>query len=307
MNIFRTTLACAFLAFLCSCATGLRESANFPATELPAAVAFNKEAGRGGHLIVTLRLENGEKVPLLVDTGTTVTCLDQSVEKSLGKNLGSETFWRFGAKLEAGIYASPNLYLGGTPLVTGSNICVLDFKPGSSDANHPIKGILGMDCLRHYCIQLDFAAGKMRFLDPGEVNVAQPGKAFHLTFSYGCPFIHHRSLVGGQGAKLLIQIDTGYNDGDGALRSELFEQEVQTHRLQTVGGVTNAQESQSGWLSKCVWNGQTYTNLLIGSSGNQVDSINLIGLRFLARHLVTLDFPNHTMYLKQISIGPLLE
>jgi hypothetical protein len=32
---------------------------------------------------------------------------------------------------------------------------------------------------------------------------------------------------------------------------------------------------------------------------------NLIGLGFLARHLVTFDFPNRTLYLKQTSVGPL--
>jgi hypothetical protein len=32
-----------------------------------------------------------------------------------------------------------------------------------------------------------------------------------------------------------------------------------------------------------------------------------IGLRFLARHLVTLDFPRHTFYLKRTSIGPLAD
>ncbi len=30
-----------------------------------------------------------------------------------------------------------------------------------------------------------------------------------------------------------------------------------------------------------------------------------MGIRFLARHLVTLDFPERTMYLKRTSIGPL--
>jgi hypothetical protein len=30
-----------------------------------------------------------------------------------------------------------------------------------------------------------------------------------------------------------------------------------------------------------------------------------IGLNFLARHLVTFDFPNHTLYLQRQSIGPL--
>jgi len=32
-----------------------------------------------------------------------------------------------------------------------------------------------------------------------------------------------------------------------------------------------------------------------------------LGLRFLARHLVTFDFPKRTMYLKQTSVGPLFD
>jgi hypothetical protein len=54
-------------------------------------------------------------------------------------------------------------------------------------------------------------------------------------------------------------------------------------------------------LPECVWDGRYYTNL-------DVDvGINAIGLRFLARHLVTFDFPNRTMYLKQTSTGPFLD
>jgi hypothetical protein len=35
--------------------------------------------------------------------------------------------------------------------------------------------------------------------------------------------------------------------------------------------------------------------------------MNVIGLRFLARHLVTLNFPKRTMYLKRTSPGPLVD
>ena len=52
-------------------------------------------------------------------------------------------------------------------------------------------------------------------------------------------------------------------------------------------------------LPTCVWNGQSYTNLLIGHG------VNSIGLRFLARHLVTFDFPNRTLYLKKTTGDPL--
>jgi hypothetical protein len=36
-------------------------------------------------------------------------------------------------------------------------------------------------------------------------------------------------------------------------------------------------------------------------SGRMTFFFNAIGLPFLARHLVTFDFPNHTMYLKRRS------
>ena len=162
-------------------------------------------------------------------------------------------------------------------------------------------GILGMAHLRHYCIQLDFEAGKMRFLDPNDVNAAELGKAFPLAFSSEGqserelirPFIHHSSLIEGKGADLLI--DTGFNI-DGGMKPGLFRREVWKQK----GDLTAGRTAQ---FRECVWDGETYTNLTIrtwpGSS--------LIGLRFLARHLVTFNFPKRTMYLKQTSIGPLVD
>ena len=46
---------------------------------------MNQDAGRGGILIVTLRLESGEKLPFIVDTGCQVTVFDKSLEGKLGK------------------------------------------------------------------------------------------------------------------------------------------------------------------------------------------------------------------------------
>jgi len=65
-----------------------------------------------------------------------------------------------------------------------------------------------MDILRHYCIQLDFEAGKMRFLDPDHLNTAELGKVFPLTLNGDRPFIQHDSLLGGTSANPLI--DTGF-------------------------------------------------------------------------------------------------
>jgi hypothetical protein len=270
------------LLLLCSGAATPEPSALVPASELPADVAMNKSAGQWGLLFLTLRLENGRELPFVVDTGSSWTMLDKSLEPTLGKRLDTITITSWDVKQAASVYAAPKLYLGGTPLDM-STIVTCDFRklrfPGAAG------GILGMDFLKHYCIQLDFEAGKIRFLDPYHVNAAALGKAFALTLSRGnLPTIHHASLSGGKATEALI--DTGYYV-DGVAKK----------------GAAKADDSGTVRLAECVWDGRTYRNLIVRADENA----SLLGLRFLARHLVTFDFPHRTMYLKQTSVGPLVD
>ena len=248
--------------------------------QLPAPVTINKEAGRGGHLTVTLRLESGKELPFEVDTGSPATVLDKSLEPQLGKRLGRSSINWWNRREESYIYAAPRLYLGSIALPTAARIFTSDLRAGTHT-----MGVLGMDCLKHYCIQLDFAAGKMRFLDSAHLEAAELGKAFPLTFAgvgperkFICPMIHHDSLAG-ENTNLVI--DTGCN----------------------IDGLVNegAINGTAMLLQECVWERKTYTNLIFAAA----DHVNVLGLSFLARHLVTLDFPDRIMYLKQTSIGPL--
>jgi hypothetical protein len=259
--------------FLCSCATPPHPSAIIPATDLPAEVSINKDAGRGGMLMVTLRLEDGENLPFMVDTGSTGTLLDKSLKSKLGKRLGTGTAVGWGGKGKTEAYAAPRLYLGNTPLLTGDKVWIADYK-------HP-SGMLGMDCLKHYCIQLDFAAGKMRFLRPDHVNAAELGKAFPLTMMGNLPYVHHPGLLGKSGTNLLIDI---------GCRIDGLEEKSAIKGLAQI-------------LPDCVWDGETYTNLAVAA----VEHANVLGLGFFARHLVTFDFPRRTMYLKPTSVGPLAD
>lgn len=261
---------------LCLCA-----AADSPA-QLPADVALNEGAGRGGFLILKVRVQKGKDLPFIVDTGTPVTLLSETLEPQLGKRLGSTTFQKYG-KQKSGRYAAPEIYLGDTLLETGTNVFSFDFKQLSSLSRQPVMGVLGFDCLRRYCIQLDFEKGTMRFLSPaGHSDVSELGKAFHMTLTNLLeggkdvyPVIDCDNLCGIKSPKLLI--DTGCN----------------------IDGLV--EKSASTRLPECFWNGGTYTNIHVGI----VAHMNALGLRFLARHLVTLDFPEQTMYLKQKSVGPL--
>jgi hypothetical protein len=140
-------------------------------------------------------------------------------------------------------------------------------------------GILGMDCLRHYCLQLDFQAEKLRFLDPDHVDPAGLGQRFPLVLSGGYPVLQRASFTSGSTNMLL---DLGCS----------------------VDGLApkNVVQGVAVFWPELSWSGAKYTNILLAA----VDHANVLGLRFLARHLVTLNFPKRTVYLKQTSSGPLL-
>lgn len=131
-------------------------------------VTINKDAGRWNFVFVTLRLEHGDELPCMVDTGSPITVFDKSLESKLGMRLKTGTMWMGSTKQKCGVY--------------------------------------GHDWEKVY-------------------------------------------------------------------------------------------------LPECVWAGETYTNLNIQIH----DHANMLGLTFLARHLVTLDFPKQTIYLKQTSAGPLAD
>jgi Aspartyl protease len=321
MRIVRLSLAFSCLLALSSCSTTPPPSAFVPASELPAPVAMNDDTGRGGWLIVPVRLEHGNEMPFLVDTGAPFSFVDESLEPELGKRILAGTAIDGSLrKHKMHLYRAASLYLGNTQLMTGSFIGTMDLKRQLSTQTHcPVMGILGMDCMSHYCIQLDFKSEQLRFLNPNDLDIAALGKAFPLTFSSAELPGHHwcgGTLIkaspltsfsarpgGNRRARPSIQfLDTGDN-ADGTLSSVFFRREVHEQRLEAKEDVDVLHPNTNTWasLDKCVWEGETYTNLTVGNPNGG----GAIGLRFLARHLVTFNFPQRVMYLKQTSIGPL--
>lgn len=270
---------------------------------LPADVAMNQDAGRGGLLVVKLRLESGGELPFIVDTGSSITILDKSLEPKLGRRLDTADSFFFGVETESQLYAAPTLYLGNTPLnTTGNEVAVVDFKQLQIvNSGQPVMGLLGIDILRHYCLQLDFKAGRIHFLDGDHVNKKDWGKPFSLTdIGDGCLCVN-ANLAGVQGSGSLI--DSG-NNLDGWLLPELFQRWT-NQAIQPRDGEVRYPDGAFG--------GETYLYNIhthrLAPGPNNGDShllLNGIGIHFLARHLVTFDFPKRTMYLKRTSALPLL-
>jgi hypothetical protein len=263
---------------------------------------MNKEAGRGGLLTVTLRLASGAALQFVVDTGCPITLIDKSQESQLGAPLDSGTLWNFGVTQVAHAYEAPKLYLGRTLLLTGSNVATFDYKQLESPGRDPIMGLLGMDVLKHYCIQLDFAAGKMRFLNDERADKKSWGRPFPLSYlGNGCPVVSE-NLAGVKGSD--SEIDTGCVS-DGWLTPKLSQQWTNHAQLPANGEARSPNVALGGETFPDADLKKTDEKSILRNDAGV--EFNAIGLRFLSRHLVTLDFPNKTMYLKRASTFPLVE
>jgi hypothetical protein len=261
----------------------------------PADVVMNEEAGRGGLLIMTVRTESGEDWPLVLDTGCAKTGFDPSLAPKLGPSNATETFWNFGVEHQGTLYAPPKLYLGGVLLRNSStNVGTYDCGGISAFVGRPILGILGIDVLKNYCVQLDFKGRRIRFLDDEHSNKDGWGEAFALNQSRDECFYTDANLAGVVGRGTLI--DSG-SLHDGWLRPDIYER------------WTNLSKPPEGSESRCprgVLGKETYPELDLENldekaiaSGDLHTGFNRIGIQFLSLHLVTLDFPGRTMYLKR--------
>src|ERR1700761_5945171 len=75
IRLVRVLIALVCTLILSSCATQ-----NLTPLKLPPAIVMNKDAGCGEPLFVMVQLNNGEKLPFILDTGSPYTFLDKSFE-----------------------------------------------------------------------------------------------------------------------------------------------------------------------------------------------------------------------------------
>ena len=288
-------LAIASMLLFISCGT----TPNHVAARLPADVSFRYSPARGETIALNISLSDGQPIPVLLDTGADGILLDQSIEPQLGSRwaTGNGYFPAYGATTDA-VYKAPKLYLNGTRLETGEWVNTTDFSK-LPFASRRVRGLLGMQCLRHYCLQLDFQAGKLRFLDSKTLDPAKLGRAFPITVPTHIPRVYVKdNFAGVEGEQSIV--DTG-DSWDGAL----LPKNLRTAVANRDAAVMDTRQAGKGaafadaYFPKVVFGGETYRDLKIHES----TAANMIGLRFLSRHLVTFDFPHNVMYLKRVDRG----
>jgi hypothetical protein len=261
---------------------------------LPDEARFDPEAGRGGLLRLKVHLADGEELGCVVDTGSPLTLFKTALAPRFGTRLGTTIGSTVRGPETNGVYRAPALYLGSTLLQTGPRVFTHD--AGADQV------MLGMDTLSHYCVQLDFAANKIRFLEPDGLDVKSLGEPFRLTFSKDGYAVAHGHLLGVR----WWLIDTG-TPLDGLMTPRDFDRALRDERVAPCAEKLNDVELRCAFFPRTALGGNTYPDLMIGTITERVWIPNILGLNFLARNLVTLNFPKRVMYLKPASGGEPLD
>jgi clan AA aspartic protease (TIGR02281 family) len=111
--------------------------------------------GSGGQFIVEARIDDGEVVQLLVDTGAAMTAIDQRVLQRAGYDLNTEQQYFSTAN---GVVQAPVISIGSLSLGEAqvSHLAVGALHLNLADN---VVGLLGMNFLRHYEFRIDQGRG----------------------------------------------------------------------------------------------------------------------------------------------------
>jgi hypothetical protein len=230
----------------------------------------------------------------ILDTGASQSVFDVSLRSHLGPCVDSvRVVVPHGGDMELERYSPPNARVGSLALTMGPVFC-RDLTSFREASGYSIYGLVGKDVLEHWIIDIDFDEGRVAVLFSGTERDPDWGES--VPFMYGTNGAMFITATAGESVRTAFEIDTG-NAGKSSLKESLLDRLVSSHEARVTGVDKVVDLSGSHYprvtrLSHLCLGPFRHDNLQF-SSGNQ----NAIGLNYLSRYRVTIDFPNQRLYL----------
>lgn len=222
----------------------------------------------------------------ILDTGTSITVFDKSLESLLIPTLSSVTITGH----EATLYECRGATVGRSRLsLEGWALCK-DLTEFREYTGHSLYGILGIDFLRGRVIQIDFEAGRLHVLTSSR---GAPGERITLGFrKNGLPTVAV-DFPGLESRPFLV--DTGFlGIRDGGLSSSSIQHLIDTDQINLDDFDVESSESRAGVISKMKVHSVQEEQRRFGESTNDRD---ILGLGYLSRYTVTIDHSEARLYL----------
>lgn len=290
MSLHRLALiaAVSHLLSIFSCATAAPPRQRTPILEFDV-------GAEGDFLLLPVTIDRQE-YPFLVNTGLPVTVIDETLKKKfdLHKLDPPPGASRVGTRRDR--YASLHAALGSLRLEFPDGVESGDYESMRQGLDIEFFGEIGMDVLAPYIVQIDFDQGKLRFLQslppgPGEaVKTRQPGDENRVPTVLVV-------LAGQPAQKFIISTARGGNslDANPDLLAKLEETGKATNLTKERGVQRTGTTRFDAFRIASAQLGGNKSEGLICNSSEQ----NGLGLSYLARFVVTFDFPRGKMFLKK--------
>jgi hypothetical protein len=191
------------MAFLTTC------SAGFPATNTNSAVIpFKHERG---HVMLAARLNGGQQVSLMVDTGYGVNMLHPDLVQQLGlRKRGKITIVGIGGEEDADMFEGAVLDFGALTY-SPRRVAAL---PSDRERSRRRDGVLGSGFFRRFVVEIDSKANMITLHEPLSFDYAGKGEIIPLTFRRDTPIIEASIvLTNGHTVPGKFELDTGCDGG----------------------------------------------------------------------------------------------
>jgi len=258
-------------------------------------IAEFKIAKRGEPILLPVKFK-GKEYSFMLETGCALSVFDISLKHELGEVKGiarTQTGGR--GTIDVQLFDTPEAFLGPLNLRDDGQVICLDHRMFSLILGRELSGALGMNFLKKYVIQIDFDEGRLLFIQPTDSPDPDWGEELAITYGpQGRPYITG-TVLGSIDVHFLI--DTGMNY-TGDLETKIFKDipkgRVTKFSKDTVQVAGATIQELSFRVDDLSFGSLKYQGLIL-----DVANSSRLGLGFLSRNIVTLDFPNSKVYFKK--------
>lgn len=266
----------------------------------PGVVASFSFENNGSHIAVPVTI-NGTERTFVLDTGSSLTILDTSIVGGLTKHSDAVSVETLGSTTSMTRYVSPKIQIQDVECDHVTTVLATDLQPITRGLCCKVDGILGMDILKTLVVHIDFDRGVLLLIDRSKLSLDRskmgdpPGRSIPLTLGpAGTPYISAQPI----GIPYAVfKIDTGMT-ATGALRSDDFSSLRSAGHVQSIGATVQSLAGDGKVLDQEYGPCHEFSLAefsykgLVFTSGKS----NSLGLGFLRRHRVTLDFVRERAY-----------
>jgi hypothetical protein len=251
----------------------------------------------GGYSFLVMEIEVAGRACIgALDTGSTYSVYDTALQDILGESVATKSIRSQGGDKTMELFRSPVIGIAGKRIEDrdGTVICT-NLEKFRAMTEQDIRVCVGMDVLKQFVIEIDFL-NRSFCLRTDSPRGMRKADRIPIKYFSGTPWIPGR-IGAVRGA--WFQIDTGCFNAFGLLDKDVFDMLSKRGAIKLLGidEFATAQENnlalRSGELTREFRVGDCRYKAARFSEGEYC----CLGLRFLASHVVTLDFPGNAVYL----------